>query len=76
MTRARRAKETTKLLAGGAGLFAGLELLRKAPLAAVLVTLCAMSFVLISAARLGGVEVRHAGPKRASRTRNEGEHEI
>ena len=54
MTGGRAAQEAAKLLAGGAGLFAGLSLLGTAPLTAVLVMLAAMSYMLIPAAKLGG----------------------
>src|SRR6266404_5600662 len=59
MTRARLAWETVKLLSGGAALFAGLSILTTAPLTSVLVTLGAMGFMLIPAARLCGAEMRH-----------------
>ena len=59
MTRVRLAWETVKLLSGGAALFAGLSLLTTAPLTSVLVTLGAMGFMLIPAARLCGAEMRH-----------------
>ena len=60
MTGARRAPEMAKLLAGGAGLFAGLSFLGTAPLTAVLVMLGAMSYMLFPAASLCGAEVRGA----------------
>jgi hypothetical protein len=50
----RAARETAKLVAGGAGLFTGLSLLGTAPLTAVLVILGAKSYMLIPAAKLGG----------------------
>jgi hypothetical protein len=61
MTRARLAWETwetVKLLSGGAALFAGLSLLTTDPLTSVLITLGAMGFMLIPAARLCGAEMR------------------
>ena len=60
MTGGRAAQEAAKLLAGGAGLFAGLSLLGTAPLTAVLVMLAAMSYMLIAAAKLCGAEMHHA----------------
>jgi hypothetical protein len=64
MKGARAAQEAAKLLAGGAGLFAGLSLLGTDPLPAVLIALGAMGFMLIPAAKLGS-----GGPRRARRPR-------
>jgi hypothetical protein len=65
-----------RVLGAVAALFAGLWLLRTAPIVAVLVVLGAMSYALISAARLCAAErAVFARPMRLERSEKDGKYE-
>ena len=76
MTGARRATQMARALVAGAALFAGLRLLGTAPIVAVLVVLGAMSYALISAAKLCGAErAVFARSMRLERSKKDGKYE-